>query len=119
MSNEIPTRRREQVHARDKGHCVRCGVRPIAGHAHHRRGRRTALGHDQHCVCNLIWLCGDCHRNVHVVDQVGARRDGFVVSRYETHPASVPVRYWNGEQVHFTCEGEMEFVVAMNESEET
>lgn len=78
-----------------------------------------ALGHDQHCPCNLLWLCTKCHHDVHVADPVEARRNGFVVSRHETHPGSVEVRFWNGEQVRFTCEGGMEFVTALSESEES
>jgi len=45
----------------------------------------------QHCVCNLVLLCARCHRDVHAFP-VASREAGFIVSRFETEPATVPYR---------------------------
>lgn len=110
MGNEIPTRRREQVHDRDLHHCFRCGSKSSGGGVHHRRRRRVALGHDQHCPCNLIWVCRTCHEWIHK-HPLAARREGWIVSASETNPAFVPTRFWNGQRVTLECDGEMSFVI--------
>lgn len=73
---------------REGGRCLCCGG---AGYeAHHRRGRRVKDAHT-HCLCNLVLLCGTCHRWAHE-HPVQAKAQGFVVARHMDEPEEVLVR---------------------------
>lgn len=102
----IPTKRREQVKARQNGRCLRCGC-PNPNEWHHRRTRHVRDEH-QHCSCNGVYLCTPCHHAVHHHDIVSARRLGFIVSRYVPLPYTVPVLSY-GELITLDCEGGFEF----------
>lgn len=85
MGNPIPTSRREQVKAREQGRCLRCAGR--GAEWHHRRTRRVFDSH-QHCPCNGVWLCHDCHAWVHA-HPLEAAHSGFWVSRHQAEPGTV------------------------------
>lgn len=89
MANPIPTRQRSLVKSREMSRCLRCGSPIITSECHHRRSKSV---HDEHmhCPCNMVSLCGTCHRWVHAHPSE-ARRDGMIVSRHETTPGTVPV----------------------------
>jgi excisionase family DNA binding protein len=99
----IPSAQRRDVATRDGYRCPRCGCSTLAaGETHHRRSRRVQDTHT-HCPCNLVRLCGTCHRDVTVhVEQAIA--DGWVVSAYETNPAAVPLHTPAGWRLHL-CDG--------------
>jgi hypothetical protein len=48
--------------------------------------------HDEHthCTCNGVWLCATCHQQVHHAPEQ-AQQSGFIVSRFETEPGTVPL----------------------------
>lgn len=100
MPNHIPSARREQVKKRDGDRCVRC--RGKGAEWHHRRSRSVRDEH-QHCSCNGVWLCNTCHRWAHA-HPFDARRDGLIVSRHVSVPASQPVTTWFGP-ASLDCEG--------------
>lgn len=87
MPNPIPTARREQVKAREQGRCLRCSGR--GSEWHHRRTRRVFDQH-QHCACNGVWLCRDCHAWVHG-HPLEAAHSGYWVSRHVGEPATIQV----------------------------
>lgn len=100
MPNPIPTKQRKAVTERDRGRCMRCGM---AGNEwHHRRGRSVRDTHT-HCTCNGITLCGRCHASVHA-SPASSRDDGFIVSRHNAEPGTVPLRTFRGE-VLLSCNG--------------
>lgn len=87
------------VDLRAGGRCERC-QEPGSEH-HHRQPRR--IGPD--CPCNLLLLCGSCHRAVHATPSA-ARDLGLIVTAVDLRrtPAEVPVRrredWWT-----LTCDG--------------
>lgn len=97
--SQIPQSSRQAVYERDNYQCQRCGVR--GQHWHHRRTRAVKDEH-QHCACNGITLCDDCHRWVHAHPEQ-ARTEGFIVSRYTTHPGDTPIQTIYGPK-HLECE---------------
>jgi hypothetical protein len=89
--NEIPTESRFLVRARDCDICVKClTALDGGGHWHHRRTRSVHDAH-RHCPCVGVLLCSPCHSEVHA-DQKVSRENGWIVSRYETEPSSVPFK---------------------------
>jgi hypothetical protein len=102
VSNEIPTVAREMVKGRDRLKCVRCGM--PGSQWHHRRSRSVRDLH-QHCPCNGVWLCRICHNWVHA-NPFMARRSGFIVSRHNPEPGSVPVEDVLRGSILLTCDGE-------------
>jgi 5-methylcytosine-specific restriction endonuclease McrA len=100
-------RTREQIKARDRFLCVRCGTR--GEQAHHRRSRGVP-GLHQNCVCNGVWLCMTCHTWVHA-NPFLARGRGLIVPRYadpRRNPGADRVRY-----VLIDCDGAYAFAPEM------
>lgn len=105
MSNEIPTRSRELVRARDEDRCQRCGSgRNLAWH--HRR-RRSVKGHFQHCPCIGVQLCPTCHRWAHANPEA-AQKVGLIVPAHEECPWTVPVKMFAGWVLN-DCDGDSEW----------
>lgn len=78
---------RQQVRDRESGCCALCREPLGAVWECHHRKLRSRGGLDS--VCNLVALCGRCHRRCH--SHVSYASDhGFIVSAYDD-PASVPV----------------------------
>lgn len=96
----IPTKRREQVKARESGRCLRCQGR--GAEWHHRRSRRVTGDH-QHCTCNGVWLCNTCHRWAHA-KPARAFDTGFVVSTFITEPSRIAVTTLRGD-IYLDCDG--------------
>lgn len=100
---------REDCLERDDRKCFRCGVALSGGWSgascHHRRLRS---GGGTTTLDNLIMLCGSgtsgCHGWVHKHVQE-ARSNGWIVSRYGTGPAEVPVRHWQWGLVYLLEDG--------------
>jgi hypothetical protein len=99
---------REDCIERDGSACFRCGISLggwPGGSCHHRRLRS---GGGTTTLDNLIMLCGSgttgCHGWVHKHAQE-ARSNGWIVSRYGTGPADVPVRHWQRGLVYLTEDG--------------
>lgn len=105
MGNDIPTRSRELVRARDQDRCQRCGS-TNAPAWHHRRRRAVKGGHFQHCACIGIQLCPTCHGWAHSQPKAAALV-GFIVSSHEEAPWTIPVRTFDG-WVRNTCDGDWE-----------
>ena len=102
MANEIPTKSRQQVKARDMETCLMCGM---SGNAwHHRRRRAVKSGHFQHCACNGVLLCSTDHAWVHA-HPVEAMANGFILSTITKNPHEHPVRTFAG-WFTLTCDGE-------------
>lgn len=98
--NQIPSKMRTVIRARDNNQCQRCG---LAGtEIHHRRSRRTRDQHT-HCACSLILLCSDCHRHV-TVAVADARLEGMAVSIHDEFPGQTPVCTFMG-WVRMGCDG--------------
>lgn len=100
MANPIPPESRRIVEQRDGRRCVRCGG--VGSEWHHRRGRAVRDQH-QHCACNGIMLCPTCHAYVHRYPTIAGGL-GFIVSRFEPEPSTVPVRSVQG-WAEMTCDG--------------
>lgn len=86
MATGIPHMSRLMVQHRSYNRCARCGL--TGSEWHHRRSRSVRDEH-QHCPCNGVWLCRDCHSWVHA-HPFEARTSGWIVSRYAT-PGDVPM----------------------------
>jgi len=108
----IPTKRREQVKARERMQCARCPG--IGVQWHHRRSRKVRGDH-RHCSCNGVWLCHTCHTWVHSHPEL-ARIAGFIVSSHELYPGSVPVLMWRG-RFYLDCEGRYQFTQPNGEND--
>lgn len=89
MGNDIPTRARVQVKARDQGRCARCGVM-CEGHWHHRRSR-SVKDTKTHSPANGVYVCTFCHAWIHA-NPFEARGSGFIVSRY-SDPLEEPIEH--------------------------
>lgn len=109
MSNDIPTRSRELVRARDGDQCQRCGS-ANAPAWHHRRRRGIKGGHHQHCACIGIQMCPTCHSWAHA-NPAQAQLTGFIISAYEDEPWTVPVKTFGGWCVN-DCAGDSEWTDA-------
>lgn len=96
----IPERSRRLVKERERFRCARCGG--PGSQWHHRRGR-AVRGDHQHCACNGVWLCHECHRWAHDYPDE-ARRDGWIVTRDEEFPWMVPTLRF-GQWWAQNCEG--------------
>lgn len=101
MSNEIPTRARNLVKERQMGFCARCGNR--GGEWHHRRRRAVKAGHDPHCTCIGVLLCGSDHRWAHS-HPTEAKENGYIIAPHVTEPWTQPIRTYAG-WVTFDCDG--------------
>ena len=100
-SNQIPTKRREQVKQRELGRCALCQL--AGAQWHHRRSRRVRGPH-RHCACNGVWLCPTCHRWAHsAVSEATAW--GFVLSQFETEMFLVPYRRLGQSWMLPSCDG--------------
>lgn len=108
--NEIPQESRRLVRVRDCDTCVRClKFLGGTGHWHHRRTRSIRDEH-RHCPCVGVLLCSSCHSEVHAQPKA-SRENGWIVSRYETEPATIPFR--TGEIWVFPlCSGNVHLVAA-------
>lgn len=98
----IPTKSRELVHERDEMRCGRCGGRGTE--ISHRRPRSVADEH-QHCPCNLIYACRDCHAWAHA-NPTDAQIERFTLSRMTADPSKIPVLMWHGLTL-LDCQGGM------------
>lgn len=103
MASRIPELSRMAVRNRDFRRCVRCGMGLEEGQWHHRRGRAVVDVH-QHCPCNGINLCLDCHAWVHA-RPIEARVKGWIVSRYVAEPGGIPVSSQQHGWVLLDCYG--------------
>ena len=99
MSNEIPTKARGVVRARQEGACARCGNTYTA--LHHRMRRREG-GHGYE---NLVGLCDTCHRFVHAHPKA-AQEHGYIVPVHVADIGAVPVKSYMG-WVLFDSDGEV------------
>lgn len=68
----------------------------------------------QHCACNGVWLCPTCHSQVHA-RPFESRAKGWIVSRHEPSPGSVPATAHFGELV-LECDGRYRYHIT-SESE--
>lgn len=100
----IPTSARETLHEREQGRCLRC-----AGRATDWAHRRTRAVHDEHtnCPCNGCYLCHTCHMWCHRNPREATEK-GFIVSRYEESPRTIPVDTWYGRLL-LLCDGNVSF----------
>lgn len=57
----------------------------------------------QHCTCNGVWLCPTCHTQVHA-RPFDSRSKGWIVSRHQAQPGSVPAKSHFGELI-LECNG--------------
>lgn len=114
MGNRIPDLARLIVRDRDRNRCARCGMPTGNGHWHHRRSRSVHDVH-RHCPCNGVNLCPVCHADVHA-EKAQAAQDGYVVSRYQAEPGTVPFKTpWGWAMVD--CHGGAKWVTADNMSD--
>jgi len=88
----LPRALRAALGERALGCCEVCG-KPNPTDPHHRK-RKSQGGLDT--LANLLDLCRDCHRSVHL-NVKHSRRHGRLLHRHD-HPASVPV--WRWSRVH-------------------
>jgi hypothetical protein len=89
MSNEIPTKVREDVRARDDGKCIVCGA--LGTEMMHRIPRRDG-GHSR---ANLALGCRTCHAKAHR-EPLWGFEVGITVSRYVDAVSSIAIRSWRG-----------------------
>jgi 5-methylcytosine-specific restriction endonuclease McrA len=89
MSNEIPTKAREVVRARQEGACLRCGNTYTA--LHHRMRRREG-GHSYE---NLVGVCGTCHNWAHKHPQA-AQQAGYIIPISVDDISAVPIKAYYG-----------------------
>lgn len=89
MANEIPTKVREDIHARDDGKCIVCGAR--GREAMHRIPRRDG----GHARSNIALGCHSCHAKAHRYPLWGYEM-GIMASRYVDDVRTVPIRSWRG-----------------------
>ena len=111
----IPEWSRASVKMRCQSRCERCGAPAPRGAWHHRRSRSVRDTHT-HCPCNGVWLCNNDHAWVHA-NPLAARQNGFIVSRNETEPATVPVLTPWGERTH-DCGGGQHYIPSITDNEE-
>lgn len=104
----IPPLSRRIVKTRDQGRCLRCGCPTRNGEWHHRRSRRVR-GEHRHCVCNGVWLCNTCHRDVHS-HPTESLESGFIVSGFIDLPGSIPIQAHYGI-VLLDCHGFFNYYV--------
>lgn len=107
MGNEIPTKSREVVRARDMGTCIRCGMGGTDWH--HRRRRAVKNGHFQHCPCIGVTLCRTCHAWAHANPR-RAQETGFIISAYEDEPFNQPIKMFGQHWATFDCEGNVHYL---------
>lgn len=103
MSNEIPTKAREVVRARQLDQCARCGN--TYAELHHRMRRREG-GHGYE---NLVGLCSTDHRWVHKYPKA-AQEQGYIIPTHAPDISAVPLKSFMG-MVLFTTDGDIRFVV--------
>lgn len=103
---------REAVYERDQYRCARCGrhIATYAASIQHRKPRGMGGTKDPsiNSPANLILLCGDGVRGCHgYIEQhrEEAKQDGYGVAWWED-PATIPVRYWDGNTYTLTNGGE-------------
>jgi hypothetical protein len=72
------------VRKRSKGKCELCGA--TGTHMHHRQLRRSG----DHSAANIVNTCTTCHQRLHARVR-WALDTGWIVSSYETDPATVPI----------------------------
>jgi hypothetical protein len=79
---------------------------------HHRRRRRIKDEH-QHCPCNGVWLCRDCHVWAHAHPEQ-AKAAGYILPGTVDRPSTVALlrsgTWWSA----FPCDGDS---VSVYESE--
>jgi hypothetical protein len=86
---QTPPAVRDEVFARDRGRCIRCGS--PGGQVHHRQPRRIG-GHGKE---NLALACATCHEHFHAHPRE-ARENGWIVSIHSPDIAAVPIATWYG-----------------------
>ena len=96
---------REQVLARCKGYCEKCGNGLYESFALHHRKLKSRGGQDT--VENLIALHHECHNlgtnSVHL-NVAEAEKNGWIVASY-ADPAEIPVTLADGLSVMLSKEG--------------
>lgn len=105
-ANAIPTAQRKKVREREQDRCARCLWPTQTGQWHHRRSRSVRDDH-VHCACNGVWLCVTCHTWVHG-NPFLARQTGYIVSRHQAEPATVPLTMTLGTR-YLDCDGGYKF----------
>lgn len=107
MPNEIPTKSRELVLARQLGRCFGCGAKLVinGGQWAHRRGRGVLDEHTM-CPCNGLYLCATDHEwaTRHPLE---AKMRGWNLSRWVEDPSEHPALMWTGDRMVLDCEGGM------------
>jgi hypothetical protein len=104
---------RTTIRQRAEGWCEVCGVRTIAGQAHHRRPRGAggSRREDTNTPSNALWLCSGfesrradagCHNKIES-HRADAFEKGWLV-RQGVDPSSVPVLY-RGQFVYLGDDG--------------
>ena len=88
MTNEIPTRSRNLVKARDQRHCAICGIPARVGQWSHRQ-RRNVGGHSP---ANGLWTHVKCHASLHDNPKV-AIANGWQVSSYAADVTTIAVNH--------------------------
>lgn len=83
----------EIVDQRDGRSCVRCGksLYTVYGARHHRKLRSQATKAEKHTASNLIDVCEDCHRWIHM-HPAEAYGHGYLVHSYDD-PHKIPVEH--------------------------
>ena len=97
----IDPKLRALVRDRAGGMCECCGDRLSAIFQCHHRKLRSRGGQDS--ACNLVALCGLCHRRLHSHVRF-ATEHGFIVSAYDD-PASVPLLLHLDRSVFLAIDG--------------
>lgn len=83
----------EIVDHRDGRSCVRCGksLYTVYGARHHRELRSQATKAEKHTASNIIDVCEDCHRWIHM-HPAEAYAHGWLVHSYDD-PRKIPVEH--------------------------
>lgn len=103
--SEIPTRARNLVRERQMGFCAMCGN--SGSEWHHRRRRAVKAGHDPHCACIGVLLCGTDHRWVHA-NPKQAKETGYIIPPHESEPWTIPLKTYAGLILN-RCDGTVAF----------
>jgi hypothetical protein len=104
----IDPKLRLTVYERAGGKCECCGdMLKLSAYECHHRKLRSRGGQDS--VCNLVALCGMCHRRLHSRVKF-AEEHGFIVSQF-ADPATVPVLINLSESCYLTPNGKYRVVV--------
>lgn len=78
---------------------------------HHRRGRSVADAH-QHCLCNIVLLCGwGNHTGDHGwahSNPFEAKAAGLILPRSIPDPSEHPL-LWHGQWVRLGCDGQVHY----------